>query len=107
MRRTLILMLPLVMMGITEGAIPFAAADPLRVIPCIIVGSMTASVIAMLGSVGDHAPHGGPIVLAFGAVSHALAYVVAILAGTLVTALCITVAKSFSSPKALAAKEGR
>jgi PTS system fructose-specific IIC component len=95
------------MMGITEGAIPFAAADPLRVIPCIIVGSMAASVIAMLGGVGDRAPHGGPIVLAFGAVNNALAYVVAILAGTLVTALCITVAKNFSSPKALAAKEGR
>jgi len=95
------------MMGITEGAIPFAAADPLRVIPCIIVGSMVASVIAMLGGVGDHAPHGGPIVMAFRAVDNSLAYVVAILTGTLVTALCITVAKSFSSPKALAAKEGR
>jgi fructose PTS system EIIBC or EIIC component len=95
------------MMGITEGAIPFAAADPLRVIPSIIVGSMVASVIAMLGGVGDHAPHGGPIVMAFGAVNNALAYVVAIVAGTLVTALCITLAKSFSSPKALAAKEGQ
>jgi fructose PTS system EIIBC or EIIC component len=95
------------MMGITEGAIPFAAADPLRVIPCIIVGSMVASVIAMLGGVGDHAPHGGPIVMAFGAVNNALAYVVAIVAGTLVTAVCITVAKSSSSPKALAAKEGQ
>jgi len=95
------------MMGITEGAIPFAAADPLRVIPCIIVGSMVASVIAMLGGVGDRAPHGGPIVLAFGAVNNVLAYVVAILAGTVVTALCITAAKSFSAPKALAATEGR
>jgi fructose-specific phosphotransferase system IIC component len=95
------------MMGITEGAIPFAAADPLRVIPCIIAGSMVASVIAMLGGVGDHAPHGGPIVLALGAVNNALAYVAAIVAGTIVTALCITMAKSFSSPKAMAAKEGR
>lgn len=95
------------MMGITEGAIPFAAADPLRVIPCIVVGSMTASVIAMLGGVGDRAPHGGPIVMAFGAVNNALAYVVAIVAGTLVTAICITMAKSFSSPKAMAAKEGQ
>src|SRR5436190_12883621 len=51
------------LIGITEGAIPFAASDPLRVIPCIVVGSMMASVIAMLGGVGDHAPHGGPIVL--------------------------------------------
>ena len=51
------------MIGITEGAIPFAAADPLRVIPCIMLGSMTAAVVAILGHVGDHAPHGGPIVL--------------------------------------------
>src|SRR5262249_27922182 len=49
--------------GITEGAIPFAAADPLRVIRCIMFGSMVAAVVAMLGGVGDHAPHGGPIVL--------------------------------------------
>ena len=51
------------MIGITEGAIPFAAADPLRVIPVIMLGSMVAAVIAMLGGVGDHAPHGGPIVM--------------------------------------------
>jgi fructose-specific phosphotransferase system IIC component len=93
------------LIGITEGAIPFAAADPLRVIPCIIVGSMAASVIAMLGGVGDHAPHGGPIVLPV--IDHRVAYVAAIVTGTLVTAVCINAVKSFSSPKALAAKEGR
>jgi len=82
------------MIGITEGAIPFAAADPVRVIPCIVIGSMTASVIAMLGGVGDHAPHGGPVVLPV--VDHRWAYVVAILTGTLVTALCVTLVKSFS-----------
>jgi len=75
------------MIGITEGAIPFAAADPLRVIPCIMAGSMVASVVAMLGRVGDHAPHGGPIVLPV--VDHRLVYVAAILAGTLATALLI------------------
>lgn len=82
------------MIGITEGAIPFAAADPIRVIPCIVIGSMAASVVAMLGGVGDHAPHGGPIVLPV--VDHRLAYVVAILTGTLVTAFCITLVKSFA-----------
>jgi fructose-specific phosphotransferase system IIC component len=82
------------LIGITEGAIPFAAADPIRVIPCIVIGSMVASAIAMLGAVGDPAPHGGPIVL-FGVVNK-LAYVIAILAGTLVTALCITLVKSFA-----------
>jgi fructose-specific phosphotransferase system IIC component len=85
------------LIGITEGAIPFAAADPVRVIPCIMVGSMVASVVAMLGGVGDQAPHGGPIVLPV--VDHRLAYVVAILAGTFVTALCVIVVKSFSGQK--------
>jgi PTS system fructose-specific IIC component len=93
------------MIGITEGAIPFAAADPVRVIPCIVLGSMVASVIAMLGGVGDHAPHGGPIVLF--AVDHRLAYVLAIIAGTLVTALCITVVKALSRSQVQAAKEAR
>jgi len=79
------------MIGITEGAIPFAAADPLRVIPCIMAGSMTAAVIAMLGHVGDHAPHGGPIVLPV--IDHRLVYVVAIVAGTAVTALLINALK--------------
>jgi fructose-specific phosphotransferase system IIC component len=79
------------MIGITEGAIPFAAADPVRVIPCIMVGSMTASVIAMLGGVGDHAPHGGPIVLPV--VDNRIVYVVAITAGTLATALLINLLK--------------
>jgi fructose-specific phosphotransferase system IIC component len=93
------------MIGITEGAIPFAAADPLRVIPCIVAGSMVASAIAMLGGVGDHAPHGGPIVLYV--VDHRLMYVIAILAGTLVTAVCINVLKSWTmtEPKAKSAGE--
>ena len=90
------------MIGITEGAIPFAAADPFRVIPCIVVGSMVASTVAMLGGVGDHAPHGGPIVLPV--VDHRLAYVVAILAGTIVTAVCITVVKSFLTTKVAVAE---
>ncbi len=88
------------MIGITEGAIPFAAADPLRVIPCIMLGSMTAAVIAMTGGVGDHAPHGGPIVLPV--VDHRLMYVVAILAGTLVTALATHVAKGIARKSATA-----
>jgi len=80
------------MIGITEGAIPFAASDPFRVIPCIILGSMTAAVVAMLGSVGNHAPHGGPIVLPV--IDHKLMYVIAILAGTVVTAVAINLLKT-------------
>src|SRR5690625_1961238 len=56
--------------GITEGALPFAAQDPLRVIPSIVVGSMVGSVIAMLSAVGNHVAHGGPIVAALGAVDN-------------------------------------
>lgn len=95
------------MIGITEGAIPFAAADPLRVIPCIMLGSMVASVIAMLGQVGDRAPHGGPIVLLLGAVNHGLAYVIAILAGTIVTAVCVVLLKSFSRAEIAVSKVAR
>lgn len=75
------------MIGITEGAIPFAAADPVRVIPTIMAGSAVGSVIAMMGGVGDHAPHGGPIVLPV--VDHPLMYVVAIVAGSVLVAVVI------------------
>ena len=86
------------MIGITEGAIPFAASDPVRVIPCIVLGSMVASVIAMLGGVGDHAPHGGPIVLPV--VDQRVIYVIAILVGTAVTAIAINVVKTLGQNRA-------
>jgi fructose-specific phosphotransferase system IIC component len=82
------------LVGITEGAIPFAAADPVRVIPSIVAGSAVAAVIAMVGRVGDPAPHGGPIVLFV--VDHRVAYVAAILAGTLVTAILMILLKRTS-----------
>jgi len=81
--------------GITEGAIPFAAADPLRVIPVIMAGSSIGSVIAMLGKVGDHAPHGGPIVLPV--VDHRLIYIAAILAGTIAVASLMTLIRKRAS----------
>jgi PTS system fructose-specific IIC component len=80
------------LIGITEGAIPFAAADPIRVIPSIMVGSAAASVIAMIGKVEDHAPHGGPIVLPV--VGHRLMYLAAILTGTIVTAVLVNFLKA-------------
>jgi PTS system fructose-specific IIC component len=82
------------LIGITEGAIPFAAADPLRVIPSIVIGSMTAATVAMLSGVGDHAPHGGPIVLPV--VDRPALYVVAILIGTIVTAVTINTIKTLT-----------
>lgn len=83
------------MIGITEGAIPFAASDPVRVIPCIVFGSVVGSVISMLGKVGGHAPHGGPIVLPV--VDNRLIYVIAIIVGTIVTALAINTVKKFTT----------
>lgn len=88
------------LIGITEGAIPFAASDPVRVIPCIVLGSMVAAVIAMLGGVGDHAPHGGPIVLPV--VDRRLMYVLAIVTGTIVTAVSVNVVKTWSQKRAKA-----
>ncbi|AOC91838.1 fructose-specific PTS transporter subunit EIIC [Bacillus amyloliquefaciens] len=79
--------------GITEGAIPFAAQDPLRVIPSIMAGSMTGSVIAMIGHVGDRVAHGGPIVAVLGAVDHVLMFFIAVTAGSFVTALLVNVLK--------------
>jgi PTS system fructose-specific IIC component len=79
------------LMGLTEGAIPFAAADPVRVIPSIVVGSVVAAAIAMVGRVGDHAPHGGPIVLPV--IDHRMAYLAAIAVGTLVTSILVVLLK--------------
>ena len=72
--------------GITEGAIPFAAADPGRVIPANMAGGAVAGVIAAVAGVTDAVPHGGPIVALLGAVGNVVWFFVAILAGTLVTA---------------------
>ncbi|MGM0920263.1 MAG: fructose-specific PTS transporter subunit EIIC [Bacillota bacterium] len=79
--------------GITEGAIPFAAQDPLRVIPSIMAGSMLGSVIAMLGHVGDKVAHGGPIVAVLGAVDNVLMFFIAVIAGAIVTALLVNILK--------------
>ncbi|WP_121609833.1 PTS fructose transporter subunit IIABC [Mesobacillus foraminis] len=73
--------------GITEGAIPFAAQDPLRVIPSNMVGAMVGAVIAMLGNVGDRVAHGGPIVAVLGAVDNVLMFFIAVIIGSLVTAI--------------------
>lgn len=89
------------MIGITEGAIPFAAGDPLRVIPSIMIGAMAAATIAMLGGVGGHAPHGGPIVLPV--VDNRLIYVIAIITGTTITAVLINSLKKLTEKPAAAA----
>ena len=79
---------------ITEGAIPFAAKDPLRVIPALMTGSAVAAAMSMWFDCQLRAPHGGIFVLFIPhAVSHVGLYVVAILAGTAVSALLLGVLK--------------
>ncbi|MBO8190405.1 PTS sugar transporter subunit IIA [Streptomyces oryzae] len=73
--------------GITEGAIPFAAARPATVIPANMLGGAVAGCIAGLASVGDNVPHGGPIVAVLGAVDGVVMFFVALLIGSAVTAL--------------------
>jgi PTS system fructose-specific IIC component len=71
---------------ITEGAIPFAARDPLRVIPSLMVGSAVTAALSMAFGVELLVPHGGVFVLPIpNAVTHLGLYILAILAGTLVT----------------------
>lgn len=72
---------------ITEGAIPFAARDPLRTIPSLMVGSAVAAALSMLFKCGLHVPHGGIFVLPIpNAVDNLGGYIIAILVGTAVTA---------------------
>lgn len=79
---------------ITEGAIPFAASDPLRVIPSIMTGSAVAGALSMVFGASLRAPHGGIFVLPIpNAVDNLGGYVVAILAGTIVTALMVGLLK--------------
>ena len=79
---------------ITEGAIPFAAKDPLRVIPACITGAAATGALSMFFGCTLHAPHGGVFVLAIpNAVGQLLPYVGAIAAGSAITALVLIVLK--------------
>ncbi len=79
---------------ITEGAIPFAARDPLRVIPALMAGSGVAGALSMLFGCGLHAPHGGIFVLFIpNAVDGLISYAIAIAAGTAVTAILLGLLK--------------
>lgn len=79
---------------ITEGAIPFAARDPLRVIPALMAGSAVTGAISMAMGVELKVPHGGLFVLPIpGAVTHVGVYALAIFAGTLVSALLVGLVK--------------
>ncbi|MFC4322184.1 PTS fructose transporter subunit IIABC [Litchfieldia salsa] len=73
---------------ITEGAIPFAAADPGRVIPSLVVGSAIAGALTMIFGIGLPAPHGGAFVIPL-VEGSPLLYLLAIIIGSVVTALMV------------------
>ena len=79
---------------ISEGAIPFAAKDPLRVIPASVVGGALTGALSMYFGCKLMAPHGGLFVMLIpNAINHALLYVLAIVAGSLLTAVVYGVIK--------------
>src|SRR5699024_8385937 len=87
--------------GITEGAITFAAQDPFRVIPSIVVSSKIGSDIGMIGSVGDHVAHGGQIVAVLGAVDNVLLIFIATIIGKVVTSIMLNILKKDVMPEAV------
>ena len=86
---------------ISEGAIPFAAADPLRVIPSMMVGGATTGALSMALGAASKAPHGG--IFVFFAIDRVWAFILAIVVGTLVAALLVTALKASARRKAAAA----
>jgi PTS system fructose-specific IIC component len=88
---------------ITEGAIPFASADPLRVIPSQVVGSAVAGALSMAFGCALRAPHGGIFVLPL--VEKPLLYVIALAAGIVVTTLLVITLKKDLSEEQLSDKD--
>lgn len=76
---------------ITEGAIPFAASDPIRVIPSCVIGSALAGALSMAFGCTLMAPHGG--IFVFPVVEHTLMYLVSLVAGTVVGAILLGILK--------------
>ncbi|MGD6794647.1 PTS fructose transporter subunit IIABC [Metabacillus indicus] len=77
---------------ITEGAIPFAASDPARVIPAAVIGSAAAGALTMIFGIGLRAPHGGAFVIPI-VDGNPLLYIAAILTGSVITAVMVGVLK--------------
>ncbi|WP_182417495.1 PTS fructose transporter subunit IIC [Bartonella sp. HY038] len=78
---------------ISEGAIPFAARDPFRVIPSLIAGSAVAGAMALGLGVGAAAPHGGIFLLFLGGITNPFGYFAALIAGVGVSILCLSILK--------------
>ncbi len=82
---------------ISEGAIPFAAADPLRVIPSMMAGGAVTGALIMAFDVTLKAPHGG--IFVFFAIGNLAWFIVSLAAGTVVGAVAVVAAKQFAKPK--------
>ena len=83
---------------ISEGAIPFAAADPLRIIPATMAGGAVTGALSMALHVGSRAPHGG-VFVAF-AITNFLGFLLAIIAGVVVTAALVVLLKEYTRRQA-------
>ncbi|MGU3646731.1 fructose-specific PTS transporter subunit EIIC [Microbacterium sp. C23T] len=90
---------------ISEGAIPFAAADPLRVIPAMMAGGAVTGALSMAFAVQSLAPHGGIFVLF--AINPIWGFLIALAAGTVVSALTVIALKKWIAPKELEEAEAR
>ena len=84
---------------ISEGAIPFAAADPLRVIPAMMAGGAVTGMLSMALHVGSRAPHGGVFVLF--AIENVMGFFIALIAGVVVSAAIVTVLKGMTAEQPL------
>lgn len=92
------------LVGISEGAIPFAAQDLMSVIPANVIGSMVAAVMAFSFGITNSVAHGGPVVALLGAMNKPLLAIICMLAGTLVTAIvCLSLKKMRHSQRLAAA----
>ncbi|WP_321273612.1 fructose-specific PTS transporter subunit EIIC [uncultured Vibrio sp.] len=91
------------LVGISEGAIPFAAQDPMSVIPANILGSIVAAVMAFSFGITNSVAHGGPVVALLGAMNHPLLALFCMAAGATVTAVTCVALKKIRKAKLIAA----
>ncbi|WP_075989590.1 fructose-specific PTS transporter subunit EIIC [Vibrio fluvialis] len=91
------------LVGISEGAIPFAAQDPMSVIPANVLGSMVAAVMAFSFGITNSVAHGGPVVALLGAMNHPLLALICMAAGAAVTAVTCVTLKKFRKAKMIEA----
>ncbi|MDH5911018.1 fructose-specific PTS transporter subunit EIIC [Vibrio splendidus] len=91
------------LVGISEGAIPFAAQDPMSVIPANVLGSMTAAVMAFSFGITNSVAHGGPVVALLGAMNYPMLALLCMASGAGVTAVTCIALKNLRKAKLTAA----